>query len=292
MKIFISGKNGNLGQSLIKELANTNLDFLALNRDELDITDRQAVIASVNNYRPDIIINTAAYTQVEKAELEPAIAYQTNCNGAKNLADAARLVNAPIFHISTDYIFSGDGIAPYKEQSPAKPHTVYGQSKLAGELAITKNNPHHIILRTSWLFSEYGNNFLRTILRLGKEQQELSVVMDQRGSPTYAGDLSRVLIQLAQRYRHKKKLPWGTYHYSGAPYVSWYEFTLAIVEQAVRQEILVSSPVIKPICSSDYPSRVKRPLNSRLDCHKIHDIFGIAPSNWHAVLHNRLAAFL
>lgn len=287
MKILVTGAGGNLGQSLQKALTNYDLHFLALTRTELDITDQQAIIDITKNYRPDIIINTAAYTQVEAAETSPVLAFKINCDGAKNVAYAARMIQAPIFHLSTDYVFSGEASEPYAENSPTNPKTVYGQSKLAGEQAVAEINPRHIILRTSWLFSEYGNNFLRTMLRLGKEKTSLSIVMDQLGAPTYAGDLSLALIQLIRRYKYHQEQPWGIYHYSGTPYTSWYEFAIFIFQQASTQGIYNSTaPTINPIHSRDYPSIVKRPLNSQLDCRKIQTAFGIAPSNWQAALKN------
>lgn len=292
MKIFITGAGGNLGQSLVKALTNTDIKFLALPHTELDITNQQAVIACANDYRPDIIINAAAYTLVEKAEDEYETAHQINGEGAKNLAQAAQLINAAIFHISTDYVFAGDASTPYQEHSPAQPQTIYGQSKLAGELAVKETNPRHIILRTSWLFSEYGNNFLRTLLQLGKERQVLDIVNDQRGAPTYAGDLAMVLLQLAKNYHRDQQLPWGTYHYCGAPYLSWYEFAIAIFQQAAAQGLYTTPiPIINPISSKDYPTQVQRPLNSQLDCRKIQSTFGIAPRDWQAALRD-LSAFL
>lgn len=291
MKILIAGANGNLGQSLATALTNTHINFVALSQRELDITFQSDVIRCLKEHKPTVIINAAAYTRVEDAENESSMAYQVNNDGAKNLAHAAKLIQAAIFHISTDYVFAGDSTKPYQESSLAQPQTIYGQSKLAGEIAVTQANEQHIILRTSWLFSEYGNNFVRTMLRLGKEHNQLNIVSDQQGAPTYAGDLANTLIQLAQQYDRDKQLPWGTYHYSGAPYTNWYEFAVAIFQQAKRQGIDPSSiPDINPISSRDYPTHVKRPLNSRLDCSKIQNTFGIASSNWQAALQN-LSAF-
>ena len=287
MKILVTGANGQIGHCLQQQLGQKNWAFSAFTRAELDITDPQAVNQIVQRLRPDIIINAAAYTAVDKAEQEQALAYAVNRDGPANLARAANDVNAAIFHISTDYVFSGDATGAYTEDAPTNPQGVYGQSKLAGELAVTAVNDKHIILRTAWVFGEHGNNFVKTMIRLGKIKDVLNIVADQEGSPTYADDLAKVLLVVAQHYSEGKPTPWGTYHYSGQPYVSWYGFAREIFTEVEQAGLYVKPvPQLNAITTAEYPTPAKRPANSKLDCKKIEQAFGVAPSDWRSALKN------
>jgi len=287
MKILVTGANGQVGFCLQQELANGGHDFLALPKSELDISNLPAVIAYCQDYRPNIIINAAAYTAVDKAESDQENAYKINRDGAANLASAANEIDAAIFHISTDYVFSGSENGFYKESDTTNPQGIYGKSKLDGELAVISANKKHIILRTAWVFGEHGNNFVKTMLRLGKTRDVLGVVADQYGGPTYAGDISKALVKIASQYETNPNLNWGVYHYSGAPHTNWFEFASAIFEKANEQCIL-NNPNLKinPIATADYPTPAKRPANSKLDCNKIDEIFGIKPSAWSQALDN------
>ena len=287
MKIFVTGANGQIGHCLQQQLGQKNWEFSALTRAELDITDPQAVTQIVQRLRPNIIINAAAYTAVDKAEQEQELAYAVNRDGPANLARAAKDVNAAIFHISTDYVFSGDATGAYKEDAPTNPQGVYGQSKLEGEVAVTAANDKHIILRTAWVFGQHGNNFVKTMIRLGRLKDVLNIVADQEGSPTYADDIAKVLLAVARHYSEGKPTPWGIYHYSGQPYVSWYGFAREIFTE-VKQAGLYAKPVpqLNAITTAEYPTPAKRPANSKLDCNKIKQAFGVAPSDWRSALKN------
>lgn len=280
-KYLITGANGQVGSQLVAQLQNhPHAEVWATTSQELNITDKHAVFQVAQTFRPDVIINAAAHTAVDKAESEPELAHQINTLGAENLALAAQNVGALMLHISTDYVFDGKGETPYRETDPTAPQSMYGKTKLAGEQAVQAACERHIILRTAWVFNELGNNFVKTMLRLGATRDSLGVVADQFGSPTYAGDIAAALIAISQ----KTSIEYGTYHFSGSPYVSWYDFACEIFAQAKQQNILPKTPEIKPITTADYPTPAQRPANSRLDNTKIHANFGIEPSNWRDAL--------
>jgi dTDP-4-dehydrorhamnose reductase len=287
MKILVTGANGQVGFSLTKALAKTAWDFQSLTREQLDISDSVAVKEMVCAYAPNIIINAAAYTAVDKAESETALAYKINCEGALNLAEAANSIEAAIFHISTDYVFAGDAKVAYKETDATSPQGVYGESKLAGELAVAQANSKHIILRTAWVFGEHGNNFVKTMIRLGRDRDQLGIVADQYGGPTYAGDIANTFLEIAAMFEQKNELAWGIYHYSGYPHTNWFEFSSEIFNEVSSAKVYSKDvPFLKAIKTIDYPTPAKRPMNSRLDCNRIQNNFGIAPSNWKTALKN------
>ena len=281
-KYLITGANGQVGSQLVAQLQG-KAEILATDRNALDITDRASVLQIVNEFRPDVIINAAAYTAVDKAESEANLAHAINCTGAENLAIAANEVGAMILHISTDYIFDGKGEKPYRETDPVAPQSVYGKTKLAGELAVQATCARHIILRTAWVFNEHGNNFIKTMIRLGKQRDTLGIVGDQFGSPTYAGDIANALILISEQLMNNNQ-NFGVYHFSGSPYVSWFEFACEIFTQAQQQQILSQLPVLNKITTEDYPTPAVRPAQSRLDCGKIQAVFGIQPSDWQRAL--------
>ena len=285
MKILITGANGQVGHCLVNQLQG-RAEILAAHRDTLDITDRAAVMQAVSAFRPDAVINTAAHTAVDKAESEPEAAYAINRDGARYLAESAEAVGALMLHISTDYVFDGQGSEPYREDHAVAPQSVYGQSKLAGEQAVAEACARHIILRTAWVFGEHGNNFVKTMLRLGAQRDSLGIVADQRGAPTYAGDIAAALIEMAQQLHSGRSQAFGVYHFSGSPYVSWFEFAQTIFEQAVAQGVLPRAPALSAIATADYPTPARRPANSCLDLAKIQTAFGIAPSDWRQALNN------
>ncbi|MFP1769521.1 dTDP-4-dehydrorhamnose reductase [Lonsdalea quercina] len=285
MKILITGSRGQVGHSLVAQLQG-KAELLAVDRDELDITDRYAVMRKVEQFQPDYIINAAAHTAVDKAEDEIAPSYSINRDGPAYLSEAAKGVGAVMLHISTDYVFDGESDETYSEEMPVGPQGIYGKSKLAGEYAVAESADRYLILRTAWVFGEHGNNFVKTMLRLGETRDALSIVGDQVGGPTYAGDIAAALVRMVEFIEAGNTPEWGVYHFSGMPYVSWYEFAQAIFEQAGKTALLASLPTLTSISTSDYPTRAKRPANSRLNCQKIQRQFGIAPSDWQSALNN------
>ena len=284
MKVLVTGSNGQVGYCLVQQLRQQNADFLALDRDQLDITQRQAVWQTVSDYRPNVIINAAAHTAVDKAESEAEQAFAINRDGAAYLAEAAQQIGAAMLHISTDYVFDGQATQPYTETDATAPQGVYGQSKLAGEQAVLATCSRSIILRTAWVFGEHGHNFVKTMLRLGRERDSLGIVSDQHGAPTYAGDIAAALLHIAHHITQGKPTEYGIYHFSGKPYVSWYQFAEAIFQQAQQQGILANTPQLLAIATPDYPTPAKRPANSCLQLDKIQQAFGISPSDWQQAL--------
>ncbi|VEB26987.1 dTDP-4-dehydrorhamnose reductase [Actinobacillus lignieresii] len=284
-RFLITGAKGQVGYCLTKQLQ-SKADVLAVDRDELDITNRDAVFKVVREFSPDVIINAAAHTAVDRAESEIEPSEAINVKGPQYLAEAANEIDAIILHISTDYVFEGTGSGEYKEDDKPNPQGVYGKTKLAGERVVQQANKKHIILRTAWVFGEHGNNFVKTMLRLGKERESLGIVSDQFGGPTYAGDIAKALIQIANTILNGKQDAFGIYHFTGKPYVSWADFANTIFNEAVSQKVLEKAPLVNFISTSDYPTPAKRPANSRLDLTKIDAVFGIKPSDWQRALKN------
>ncbi|OOC13809.1 dTDP-4-dehydrorhamnose reductase [Dickeya dadantii] len=277
MKVLLTGANGQLGRCFQDRLPD-GWSVLATDTDSLDITDEAQVQATVKSWQPDAIVNAAAYTAVDKAESEPALAARINVAGPEYLARAARQLGARFIHVSTDYVFDGTSTRPYSETDATHPLGVYGQTKLDGERAVLKVNPAAQIVRTAWVFSEYGNNFVKTMLRLGRERDTLGVVADQRGCPTYAGDIASAIITLLQQQADA-----GLYHFCGDEEVSWHDFASAIFAIAGEQQVLTRAPVINAITTEQYPTPAARPAYSTLDCDKIAR-FGIQPSAWREAL--------
>ncbi|MEZ9866570.1 dTDP-4-dehydrorhamnose reductase [Vibrio sp. 10N.261.51.A4] len=287
MRILITGCHGQVGSSLTEQLAShENTEVLALDREHLDITSQDAVNAAVAEFKPSIIINAAAHTAVDKAEEEVDLSYAINRDGPKYLAQAAQSVGAAILHISTDYVFEGNNAGEYVETDTTNPQGVYGQSKLAGEIAVAEACDKHIILRTAWVFGESGNNFVKTMLRLGENRDALSIVGDQFGGPTYAGDIANTLIQISKRINQGDAVEYGVYHYSGLPHVSWFDFADAIFDIAVEQGVLEKKPRLTSITTDQYPTPAKRPSNSRLSTEKITLGLSVKASDWKAALNN------
>lgn len=279
VKVLITGAVGQVGSELVK-LAPADFEVVGYNSSELDITNSQQVQQIVAEQAPALIINAAAYTAVDKAESDVERAYAVNETGVKNLAQAALAMGIPVFHISTDYVFDGTATEPYKETDPVGPSGVYGASKLAGEQLLANSGVKHIILRTSWVFGAEGNNFVKTMLRLGKERDTLGVVADQYGCPTSAASIANVLWQLAQKYTEEGELPWGIYHFSNTPATTWHGFACEIFKQAVEAGFLERAPVVNPIKTSDYPTPAKRPAWSVMNCSNLVNLLGSAVPGW------------
>ncbi|WP_076537301.1 dTDP-4-dehydrorhamnose reductase [Shewanella sp. UCD-KL21] len=349
MKLLLTGANGQLGLSIrgcvadhnaflatnndnnhrnISSFLNTDLSsqympnelqLLTADKSDLEISDANAVMEMIDRLKPDLIINCAAYTQVDLAETHQQLADDVNATGAKNLALAALKASIPLIHISTDYVFDGKsgwqsssavnstlsidepklagGLdcafeksleaalktspSPYPETAVPNPLNRYGASKWRGEQCITDILPQHIIIRTSWLISEFGHNFAKTVIRLAKTKPTLTMVADQAGCPTYAGDLAKAILNIAAQIQQGKTV-WGTFHYCGDTAISWYGLAKAIVDEASMQGKLLTVPTLKGIDTDDYPLPAKRPSYSVLDCQQIKMAWGIDTCDWQA----------
>jgi dTDP-4-dehydrorhamnose reductase len=286
MKVLVAGCNGQVGHCLVQQLSGTPNEVLAIDREQLDITEREAVFQVVKEFRPDVIINAAAYTAVDKAESDVVLSYRINSDGPRYLAQAANEIGAAILHISTDYVFSGDLDGEYNETDDTSPQGVYGESKLAGEVAVSEACERHIILRTAWVFGERGHNFVKTMLKLGNERDKLGIVSDQYGGPTYAGDIAAALIKIAESIYDRQSIQYGIYHFSGLPHVSWFDFARTIFDIALDKQLLSNKPQLTPLSTAQYPTPAKRPANSRLSTEKIKKEFGISASDWQRALIN------
>ena len=278
MRILVTGCNGQVGYELQRLSEQSEHDWLCLDRAGLDISDPVSVNKVVADFNPDVVINAAAYTAVDKAESEIDLAFAVNARGPEYLAIACLGIDAALIHISTDYVFPGDRAEPYVETDATGPAGIYGQSKLAGEQAVIEHCAKHIILRTAWVFGAHGNNFVKTMLRLGAERDELGIVADQFGAPTSARGIAETCLNIAEQLDGNPQ--WGIYHYSGAPYVSWFEFAQVIFEESLATERLVKAPRLNAITTEQFPTPAKRPANSRLNCEKIDMAFGIKPDKW------------
>jgi len=285
MHLLVTGANGQLGQCLADQLKTQNIAHTLLSRQDADINDTVVLEKIIADKGVTAIINAAAYTAVDKAESEPDLARRVNVDGPTALAKLSARFDIPLLHVSTDYVFDGNQQTPYVETDATGPTGVYGQTKLDGELAIQRHATKYIIMRTAWVFSEYGNNFLKTMLRLAKERDTLGVVADQVGCPTYAGDIAQALISVARQLHEaeEQNLPearYGIYHYAGDEAVSWHGFAMAIFEEAHQQGALVKIPVVNAIATQDYPTPAKRPAYSVLDAAKIYVDYGVKASAW------------
>jgi dTDP-4-dehydrorhamnose reductase len=278
MKILVLGCKGQLGRCLNDQLVNTDHEVIYTSREQIDIADFEVTKSKILEFSPDIIINATAYTAVDKAEEDQETADLINHLAVANLATLCNQLGSWLIHMSTDYVFDGNSNVPYKEDDETNPQGAYGESKLKGELEIQASGCKHIIIRTAWVFSEYGNNFLKTMLRLGAERDELSIVGDQIGCPTYAQDIARSIVEIAPQLNSREYN--GIYHYCGDQPCSWYDFANAIFEQAMTNNLKISS-IVNSIETSAYPTPAKRPAFSVLDCSKIENDFGVHASNWH-----------
>lgn len=281
--ILLTGKNGQVGWELQRTLAPLGR-ITAVDQEEMNLADPDATRRVVREVRPDIIVNPAAYTAVDKAEGEPELAQAVNGIAPCVLAEEARQLGAALVHYSTDYVFDGNKSAPYTELDAPNPQSVYGSTKLAGERAVTSSGCKHVILRTSWVYGVHGGNFVKTMLRLAKERNELCIVADQFGAPTWARDLARstaTLLSVWQNTNWDQNLS-GTYHLTAGGRTSWHEFTLEIVRLARLYDPALAEKAltIHPIATHEYPLPAKRPANSVLDNARIRETFGIIQPAW------------
>lgn len=268
MKVLVFGKTGQVATELA-----TRADVVSVGRDQADFSNPEQVIKIVEDTDADVIINAVAYTAVDKAEDEESLAAVVNGSTVAQIAIVAAARNIPFLHVSTDYVFQGDGTNPWTVSDKTGPLGAYGRTKLLGEEGVIAAGGPHAILRTSWVFSAHGNNFVKTMLRLGADRDALSIVNDQIGGPTEAGDIADALLKMASAF-HAGKGVTGTYHFSGAPDCSWADFATEIFDQANLTVNVTGIP------SADYPTPATRPLNSRMDCSALEVAFGIKRPKW------------
>lgn len=261
MKVLVTGANGQLGYDVIKELQKQNIECFGATRKEFDIVDFEATEKFITDYRPDVVIHCAAYTAVDKAEDEQELCYLVNTSATENIAQICKKIDAKMLYISTDYIFDGTKYGFYEVDDKPNPINIYGKTKLLGEQAVQKLLDKYFIVRISWVFGEQGNNFVKTMLRLGKEHKELNVVADQYGSPTYTADLAPLLIEMIKTNKY------GIYHATNEGVCNWAEFA----EEIFR--IAGMNVKVNHITTAEYPTKAIRPLNSRLSKEKIVNIF-------------------
>jgi dTDP-4-dehydrorhamnose reductase len=281
-KLVLTGANGMLAQ-MIKKVAPREYQVVPLARPDFDITDRNCVLRTLSDIRPKFIINCAAYTNVDGCETNEDAALQVNGAGPGYLAEVAADLAATLVHISSDYVFTGDKSEPYGEDDPTGPISAYGKSKLAGEQAILSSGlEKYFIVRTSWLYGPGGKNFVETILRLAGEREELRIVADQHGSPTYTEDLAKAVFNLLESA--KERPSYGLYHFSNNGSCSWYEFAGKIVNLARLSNMPVKVDRLLPICTEEYPLPAKRPAYSVFSKTKYEEVTGQAPPCWHASL--------
>ncbi|NNB14429.1 dTDP-4-dehydrorhamnose reductase [Pseudomonas fragi] len=286
MKILISGKTGQVAVELQKHLAGLG-ELIVLGRDVLDLSQPDQIRAQVRAHKPDLLIIAAAHTAVDQAENEPELAFAINAIAPGVFAEEAAALGIPLIHYSTDYVFDGRKPAPYTEDDATNPLGVYGKSKLAGELAIAASGAQHLILRTSWVYSTHGKNFLLTMQRLLQERSELRVVVDQIGAPTWAGTIAQSTRALIERWQSGDAAAWGTYHLTASGETSWFGFTQAIAGHLTAQGKACAT--LEPIPASAYPTPAARPQNSRLDCSKLAREWGVTQPDWEAALSACLA---
>ena len=272
MTILVFGKTGQVAREL-QALAPIKAHLIALGRDQADLAVLGACAAAIEHYAPTAVINAAAYTAVDRAEDEEELATQINGAAPAEMAKACAAREIPFVHLSTDYVFDGSGETPWRPDDPVAPISAYGRSKVAGELGVVEAGGRYAMLRTSWVFSAHGQNFVKTMLRLGSERDELRVVADQIGGPTPASAIAQACLTIAKQLAEDRAKS-GTFHFAGAPDVSWADFARAIFAQAGQACEVVD------IATADYPTPARRPSNSRLDCRATKSVFGIKQPDW------------
>ncbi|WP_102957974.1 dTDP-4-dehydrorhamnose reductase [Mangrovicella endophytica] len=291
MRVLVTGTAGQVSQSL-QALSSPEIEIVAVGRPRLDLADPASVAAAIEDVQPHAVVNAAAYTAVDKAESDETAAFAVNRDGAGAVAAAAAAGGIPIVHLSTDYVFPGDKTEPYQEADIVGPTSVYGRSKLAGEQAVAAANPAHVILRTAWVYSPYGANFVKTMLRLAADRDTVRVVADQQGTPTHAGDIAAAIaIVLQQIAADPQGSSWrGVFHMTGSGETSWAGFAEAIF--AASRGLGGPSAVVQPITTAEYPTPARRPANSRLSNARFRSTFGHSLPDWQDGTRRCVAALL
>ena len=288
MKVAVTGAGGQVGFEMLR-LADDHLEVAAFDRRGLDITDEEQIERRLTECEPDLVVNCAAYTAVDRAEDEPAVAHWVNAEAVGSLGRTCARRGIGMVHLSTDYVFDGTRDGAYTEDDAPNPLGVYGTTKLAGEAALREANDRHLILRVSWIFGRVGRSFVDTILRLAQERDELSVVDDQTGGPTPAMAIAQTILRAGRTASERDSL-WGTYHFTAAPSVSWFGFAQRIVAIGVETGVLKIAPTMNPIPSSEWPAKARRPMNSRLNMAKLAAAFGVLQPDWEPYLRKSVAA--
>lgn len=279
MTILVIGQRGQLAQSLAAAASARGRPIFLAGRPQVDLLDNQSLTRIIETTRPSLVINAAAYTAVDRAETEPEAASAVNSQGVEQLGRACARAGVGLVHVSTDYVFDGRKVTPYVETDAIAPLGAYGRSKADGEELLRAVHPRHIIVRTAWVYSPYGGNFLKTMLRLGAKREQLSVVDDQSGNPTYAPHLAEALLDIATKIAaDDNNARWGTYHAAGTDDTTWFGFAREIFAQAAERELRI--PQLNAISTAEYPTPAKRPANSRLDCTRLLQTFGIQLPDW------------
>ncbi len=279
MRVLVTGREGQLARGLLEAADRANVQVVSVGRPELDLADQNSVTAAVARARPDVVVNAAAYTAVDRAETEPAVAHAVNAVGAGHVAEACAANAIPIVHISTDYVFDGTKDDPYREDDPTAPINVYGRTKLEGEQRVANACERHLILRTAWVHSPWGANFVKTMLRLAAGQPAINVVDDQKGSPTYAPDLARIVLAIAARIAAEPAgARWGVYHATGGGETTWFGFAREVFRCAADQGLAVAD--VTAIATLAYPTAAQRPANSRLNCGRLRRAFDLELLDW------------
>lgn len=289
MKYMLIGYEGQLGWDLVRKAENLAIPILPLDLPRFNITDFNAVEKWLNPKDISVVINVAAYTAVDRAEQESEQAFAVNRDGPSYLAERCAEIKVPLIHISTDYVFDGRKTGAYLESDPVCPLGVYGRSKAEGESEIRKCLREHIIIRTSWLYGVHGNNFVKTMLKLGRDKEIIRIVADQYGCPTYAADIADAIFLIAEQIEKNSDINWGTYHYCGKGETTWHGFDVAIFEIAKKYDSFTVKELL-PISTAEYPTPARRPENSVLDCTKIGKNFGIQPRPWRESLAEMIEA--
>ncbi|RWA68568.1 MAG: dTDP-4-dehydrorhamnose reductase [Mesorhizobium sp.] len=278
MRLAVTGREGQVAASLL-ERDSRDVEIVAIGRPALDLARPEAVFSALEAARPDIVVSAAAYTAVDQAEDEKELAFAVNATGAGKVAEAAAKLGVPVIHLSTDYVFDGTKDGAYVETDAVAPLGVYGASKLAGEQAVAAANPHHLILRTAWVYSPFGKNFVKTMLRLASDRDTISVVADQWGNPTSALDIADAILHTAARFRDDKNFAaFGIYHLAGTGGTNWSGFARHILDTS--RAFGGPHASVRDIATVDYPTKARRPQNSRLSSAKFADVFGWAAPQW------------
>ena len=280
-RVLITGAAGMTGAELARQGRARGWETTALTRNDLNVTDELAVMAAVRDAAPDVVMNAAAYTAVDEAEREPGLAMKVNRDGAANIARAAARAGAGMVHISTDYVFDGASLTPYRPDSGVNPVNAYGASKLAGEERVRECAPRHAIVRSSWVYSHEGRNFVRTMLSLAAAGSEIRVVNDQHGSPTLAADLGAALLDVAAALLRDPSLS-GTYHFANSGTTTWYGLAQAVFEESKL------APKVTPVTTAEFQATARRPQSSVLDTTAFTETFGVTPRPWRAALRSML----
>jgi dTDP-4-dehydrorhamnose reductase len=278
LRILVIGNAGQVARALKRAGEAADVTIHSQGRPDLDLAKPETVRSAIAEFKPDVVVNAAAYTAVDAAEDHADEAFAINAKGPGDAAEIAAASRLPFIHISTDYVFDGTKSSPYREDDPTNPLGIYGKSKLAGEKSVAAANPHHVILRTSWVYDATGANFLRTMLRVAGKQPTLRVVDDQRGSPIFAADAASTILSIAERLPEETQRNWGVFHMAPAGETTWCGFAREIFTQS--RQLGGPSADVTAITTAEYPTKAKRPANSRFDCSKLADVYAIRLPDW------------